>query len=235
MTILKLFCRNYRIGDLPDIQISNDDILKPLRELVFRDNHIAQKMFSAIVSSLMEKCEDEEKHQLVVTIISKLNKFPFKNKYLASALFDICLKQSNVKLFSNLDAKSVQTLTINLNLEPLGIQLLLAKPSTDSEPVAKKSRHETNREVRNVIDQEDLLATVMLYQRIEDYSSARGMFLEFKNNLSNKVHTLFFNKIIKQSGHLLTSEILLEIGKNGVQLRKSWCIQSNVGILQRPA
>ena len=103
-------------------------------------------MFSAIVSSLMEKCEDEEeKHQLVITIISKLNKFPFKNKYLASALFDICLKQSNVKLFSNLDAKSVQTLAINLNLEPLGIQLLLRKPSTDSEPVAKRSRTETNR------------------------------------------------------------------------------------------
>ena len=183
--------RNYRIGDLPDIQISNDDILKPLRELVFRDNHIAQKMFSAIVSSLMEKCEDEEKHQLIITIISKLNKFPFKNKYLASALFDICLKQSNVKLFSNLDAKSVQTLTINLNLEPLGIQLLLRKPPTDSEPVAKRSRTETCRNDQNVMDQEDLLATVMLYQKIDDYSSARGIFLEFKNDLSKKAYAAF--------------------------------------------
>ena len=177
---------------MPDIQISNDDILKPLRELVFRDNHIAQKMFSAIVGSLMEKCEDEEeKHQLVITIISKLNKFPFKNKYLASALFDICLKQSNVKLFSNLDAKSVQTLAINLNLEPLGIQLLLRKPSTDSEPVAKRSRTETIRNDQNVMDKEDLLATVMLYQKIEDYSSARGMFLEFKNDLNKKAYTAF--------------------------------------------
>ena len=28
--------RNYRIGDLPDIQIKNSDILKPLSELCFR-------------------------------------------------------------------------------------------------------------------------------------------------------------------------------------------------------
>ena len=174
--------RTYRVGDLPDIQISNNDILKPLKALCYRDNLIAQIILSSLVTSLLKNAEQQEASDLLILIIKHINTFKFTNKFLLSAFFNVCLKQPNTKLFSNINCKPIVRTCKLLNMEPLGIHLLQNKPNTDSEPVRKKARKNISlSSTRKVMDKEDLLGLIELYNNIGDDSSARGIFLEFTN------------------------------------------------------
>ncbi|KAI9209180.1 uncharacterized protein BJ171DRAFT_576762 [Polychytrium aggregatum] len=53
--------RKYRIGDLPDIQITFLDIIRPLQNLVQRDAEISQMLFANLVTALTKLCPPEER------------------------------------------------------------------------------------------------------------------------------------------------------------------------------
>ena len=183
------FFRNYRIGDLPDVQITNKDILVPLKALCYRDNTIAQILLTSIVTGLLEKSDHQKSSNVLIKFIQYINQFKFTNKYLASAIFDVCLKQSiSIKLLSNLECQNIVKICKYLNLEAIGIQLLLKKPTTDiGEPVAKKiKKDEFSNNNQRFMEKSDLLGLMELYKNIDDNSAARGLFLEFKNELKEK-------------------------------------------------
>ena len=50
--------RTYRIGELPDIQISHADVIRPLRNLCYRDETFARTLTVELVSSLAEGSDE---------------------------------------------------------------------------------------------------------------------------------------------------------------------------------
>lgn len=52
--------RNYRVGDLPDIEINHKDILLPLMALVRRDNTIATEVFVELFTQIYNQTESED-------------------------------------------------------------------------------------------------------------------------------------------------------------------------------
>ena len=158
--------RNYRIGDLPDIQIKNSDILKPLSELCFRDHSISQMFFASLASSIVDNVENEQNSDassLIFSVIEHMNSFGFTNKFLASAFFEICLKHvNNPNIYRNLECQSIVKNCKNLNMEPLGIQMLLKKPSNETaEPSIKKARKIVSNNKKEMA-QEDLLGMYLM-------------------------------------------------------------------------
>ena len=161
----------------------------PLKALCYRDNTIAQILLTSIVTSLLEKSDHQMSSKVLIEFIQHINKFKFTNKYLASAIFDVCLKQSiSMKLLSNLESQNIVKICKFLNLEAIGIQLLLKKPNTEiGEPVAKRiKKDELSNTDQRVMEKSDLLGLMELYKNIDDNSAARGLFLEFKNELKEK-------------------------------------------------
>ena len=97
-----------------------------------------------------------------------MNSFGFTNKFLAASFFEICLKNKNTNIFSLLESQSIVKNCKNLNIEPLGIQMLLKKPSNMNEiaePSNKKSRKTISNNKKEMA-QEDLLGTYITLQNL---------------------------------------------------------------------
>ena len=178
--------------------------------------------FASLASSIVDNVENENNSDdndvIILEIIKHMNRFGFTNKFLAASFYEICLKQKkNTKVFSHLECQSIVKNCKNLNLEPLGIQMLLKKPrnSETVEPSSSKKARKTVQNNKKEMPQEDLLGMyfmslfrnknylannifhifalnfflglIELYKNIGDDSSARGVLLEFKNEINSDI------------------------------------------------
>ena len=57
--------RDYRVGDLPDIEINHKDILLPLMALVRRDSTIATEFFVELFTQIYNASESDEQKGLL--------------------------------------------------------------------------------------------------------------------------------------------------------------------------
>ena len=129
--------------------------------------------FASLASSIVDNVENENNSDdddlIILEIIKHMNRFGFTNKFLAASFYEICLKQKkNTKVFCHLECLSIVKNCKNLNLEPLGIQMLLKKPRNSenvAEPSSSKKARKTVQNNKKEMPQEDLLCTYVTLQK----------------------------------------------------------------------
>ena len=129
--------------------------------------------FASLASSIVDNVENEnnsdDNDSIILEIVKHMNRFGFTNKFLAASFYEICLKQKkNTKVFSHLECQSIVKNCKNLNIEPLGIQMLLKKPrnsETVAEPSSSKKARKTVQNNKKEMPQEDLLCTYVTLQK----------------------------------------------------------------------
>ena len=127
--------------------------------------------FASLASSIVDNVENEnnsdDKDVIILEIIKHMNRFGFTNKFLAASFYEICLKQKkNTKVFCHLECLSIVKNCKNLNIEPLGIQMLLKKPrnsETVAEPSSSKKARKTVQNNKKEMPQEDLLGMYLCH------------------------------------------------------------------------
>ena len=132
--------------------------------------------FASLASSIVDNVENENNSDdndvIILEIIKHMNRFGFTNKFLAASFYEICLKQKkNTKVFSHLECQPIVKNCKNLNIEPLGIQMLLKKPkkSETAEPSLSKKARKTVQNNKKEMPQEDLLGILMSLFRNKNY------------------------------------------------------------------
>ncbi|ORE12935.1 hypothetical protein BCV71DRAFT_230098, partial [Rhizopus microsporus] len=114
-------CRSYRVGDLPDIQITYKDLLTPLEVLSSADHSISRLLFSSIVIGVVNENEREEyKEQVAQCIINNLYE---------SSLFSIPTIGSFLRIFfeldiTNIESKLIKKVSTKSFNQHIGISLL---------------------------------------------------------------------------------------------------------------
>ncbi|ORE05303.1 hypothetical protein BCV72DRAFT_250689 [Rhizopus microsporus var. microsporus] len=94
-------CRSYRVGDLPDIQITYKDLLIPLEVLSSADHSISRLLFSSIVVGVVNENEREEYKEQVAQCIT--------NNLYESSLFFIPTIGSFLRIFFELDITNIES------------------------------------------------------------------------------------------------------------------------------
>jgi DNA-dependent protein kinase catalytic subunit len=121
--------RQYRIGELPDIQIRCSDIIIPLQALAQYDNHMARllytNLFTSILTSLEAKLSSDEYTALLVTIQHRFNLMLSQSErvfrsFVASILDIVLVKSSHMKI----DAHHISSASLASQLESMGILTL---------------------------------------------------------------------------------------------------------------
>ena len=69
--------RTYRTGELPDIQISHADVIRPLRNLCYRDETFARILTVDLVSSLAKESGPTVAANLRRSLVQTINKVSF--------------------------------------------------------------------------------------------------------------------------------------------------------------
>ncbi|XP_040210104.1 DNA-dependent protein kinase catalytic subunit [Rana temporaria] len=172
--------RNYRHGDLPDIQIAYSSLIAPLQALAHRDSTLAKQLFSSLFSGILEQIEITSSSSYMNSIVTKLlSQF---NHFLSSTVsyfppFIACVQNMcyhHIELL-NLNPTSVSTSSIQSLQQPLGILLLekgLQHLQPPGEPPAKKMRGRTELPPDII----RWLQLARLYRSIGDYDVLRGIF-----------------------------------------------------------
>ena len=184
--------RKYRIGELPDIQISHADVLKPLKNLCYRDAQMSRQLVINLCLSIASSeqgekpIEDEEQfayklsHSLFKVLDTKIN-----NRILVSTCIELLQK-----LDTSLHGFSVESLVSNckkLQLESLALLLLEKRNSKGFDVSIKHSSYQptsSKRAKRVKTDQDecggfdDVMGMVSLYNSLGDFSSARGLYMQ---------------------------------------------------------
>ena len=86
--------RNYRVGDLPDIEIYHKDILLPLMALVQRDSTIATEVFVELFTQIYNQTESEEQRTLLGKGVSEILASSIKFDYGAIS----CMHKVSIEL-----------------------------------------------------------------------------------------------------------------------------------------
>ena len=176
--------RKYRAGELPDIQITNQEIIQPLKFLCHSDILLAKTIAVEIITEIITTEESEDRQRRLVNVI--LATRPKHNRYLASSILEIGLNISP-KLLTDIDVESLKLMCLSHNLSQLGVLLLEGKPSSsilsdDEEPHGKRYKSESTNQLYGSKDIHSIMA---LYKDCRDYSSARGIYLQEMKNCAN--------------------------------------------------
>ena len=118
--------RTYRIGELPDIQIRNSDIIIPLQALAQYDNHTARllyaSLFTSILNALEEKLSSDDYDDLIRKIQHRFDVMLSQSEIFypsfVAALLDIVLAKPERMQIS---AQYISASTIASHLESVGI------------------------------------------------------------------------------------------------------------------
>ena len=65
--------RQYRIGDLPDIQISYSQIIAPLQALAQRNGKVARLLYGSVFKAIFDKLETIQIEREAIETTSKIN------------------------------------------------------------------------------------------------------------------------------------------------------------------
>lgn len=179
--------RTYRIGELPDIQIRNSDIIIPLQALAQYDNHTARllyaSLFTSILNALEEKFSLNEYDDFIQTIQHRFDVMLSQSEIFypsfVAALLDIVLSKSEQMQIS---AQYISASTVASHLESVGILTiecfirLNEKNSIVRGPLKKKIKSDPdfNDQLYKKIDQ--WLELAKCYRSLANYDDVRGIF-----------------------------------------------------------
>jgi len=170
--------RKYRIGDLPDIQISFADLISPIMKLSQINSDFAKTCFVLIFGGIYDQTQELMQDAEFLENISKLLSHIFQNcdaesSSFMSAIIQVCL---NLPEGNTIDVSNLSNICRKCEIEPLGI-LLLEKyiTSLESNELAKPTKRMKTSEG----DDGKLSLWIQLsdlYRSIGEYESVRGIF-----------------------------------------------------------
>lgn len=175
--------RQYRAGELPDVQITKIDVINPLKFLCYADDVIAKQLLVEIVTQVIEEETNEDRKVQLANLV--LSTKPRKeDRCLAMAILEIGLKMPP-KLLFNLDSDYISILSSTHRLSKYGVLLLEQKTSDqghDDHSMSKRGRLQDNDDPN--FTPKDVLIMMNLYSNVHDYSNARGLYMQANANLS---------------------------------------------------
>jgi len=179
--------RTYRIGELPDIQIRNSDIIIPLQALAQYDNHTARllyaSLFTSILNALEEKLSSDEYYDLIQKIQHRFDVMLSQSEIFypsfVAALLDIVLSKPEQIQIS---AQYISASTIASHLESVGILTIECfirlnqrnQVCHGSSKKKFKSDPDINQQLYKKIDQ--WLELAKCYRSLANYDDVRGIF-----------------------------------------------------------
>ena len=187
--------RKYRVGELPDIQITNQEIIEPLKFLCHSDNILAMTISVELITRIITEEDSEDRKRRLASVI--LATRPKHNRYLAMSILEIGLNLSP-ELLTNMEIESLKSMCLSHNLSQLGVLLMERKPSQSDidEPHGKRCKSSLESELYNSTD---INAMIVLYKDCHDYSSARGIYLQEMKQYSNpKIMKALTNESLKK-------------------------------------
>lgn len=171
--------RKYRIGELPDIQISNADVVKSLKNLCTRDDQMARSLCILLSKSLSETHEDF-KEEMKNTLGGVIQEGKMNNRTLTATVFELS------QIFqSSFSSSRLIASARALQLEPVAILLLESKlSSSSSDEVGGASQSAKRRKTKGSEDVDHdpssmWLQLLELYKSIQDEETVRGLKMEF--------------------------------------------------------
>ncbi|XP_078611933.1 DNA-dependent protein kinase catalytic subunit-like isoform X3 [Branchiostoma floridae x Branchiostoma japonicum] len=173
--------RQYRVGDLPDIQIKYSYIIAPLQALAQRDSMLARLLFSSLFRGIFEEIENVKTEREAEELTEQISKFlntalSNSEKYFPpfiSSLQEICYREPR-KLSP--DASVIQQTGVVSLQQPIGIVLLeeqLVQKAGVEEPRSKRARTSStpvSAETHTWIE------LARLYKSLGDFDVLRGIF-----------------------------------------------------------
>eukprot|EP00794_Sanderia_malayensis_P010266 gene10266-11321_t len=170
--------RNYRQGELPDIQIKHSELIVPLQALAQHDSVLARRLFGvlldAVISELPAKLSEDVMKKACADIQTALdtmvNSSVAFHPPFVYAIEDACVRQKSLKL----DPASVTTACCTSLQQPIGIVLLEKQiiQNCDLGPRASKHSGQLSDDVMTWIE------TAKLYKSIELYDFVHCIFSE---------------------------------------------------------
>ena len=177
--------RQYRTGDLPDIQIKHSELIRPLQALAQRDDKVARLLFATLFTSIFSDLNkyltghevDLTKTEVQQTINGILKITQRYSPPFIAAIMDISLKQDS-SLHFYLEPTLVSTSCLVSCQQLAGImvlenQLLQSGGGPDTSSRTKRARgamQAPNEETAVWIE------LGRLYRSIEDFDTLRGIF-----------------------------------------------------------
>ncbi|XP_078691376.1 DNA-dependent protein kinase catalytic subunit-like isoform X2 [Branchiostoma floridae x Branchiostoma belcheri] len=173
--------RQYRVGDLPDIQIKYSYIIAPLQALAQRDSMLARLLFSSLFRGIFEEIENVKTEREAEDLTEQISRFlntalSNSEKYFPpfiSSLQEICYREPR-KLSP--DASVIQQTGVISLQQPIGIVLLeeqLVQKAGVEEPRSKRARTSSapvSAETATWIE------LARLYKSLGDFDVLQGIF-----------------------------------------------------------
>ncbi|KAG0180275.1 hypothetical protein DFQ29_000972 [Apophysomyces sp. BC1021] len=135
--------RNYRVGELPDIQIKHRELIEPLQALGRKDNEIARLLHAGLVVSIVNDVEtnhrkDNYKRDILAILQKNLGRSSQNFPPAIGSFLRICFELGGTNMTSSL----IRTVSEKSLSQHIGIALLEQDMDGKStgEPVLKKSR-----------------------------------------------------------------------------------------------
>ncbi|KAG8200791.1 hypothetical protein JTE90_006373 [Oedothorax gibbosus] len=172
--------RQYRIGELPDIQISNSAIIQPIQALAMHDTIIAKLLLRSLLTAVCKSVEEEfpEGFRDFNSEIAMC----FENILCQSSMYmpyviSFCLESLYQLPDLRYDEEAVFNACIRSSQQSIGILLLEAKVSDDFEPACKKKRTNSHGEALcKGLSEAVWMKLAELYRSIDAYDVANGIF-----------------------------------------------------------
>jgi DNA-dependent protein kinase catalytic subunit len=174
--------RNYRKGDLPDVQITLQSVLEPLQNITLHDGEISKILYSEIFKSTLLKMRSDQSfvEQVSTSINSIFNSSVHFYRNLFQTLFEVLILSKNEIVLS---PDLVATVCHSCGLRTLGILLLEEYIISHGEELsdAKKARGFQNNSEINI-----WVKMAELYKEMEEWDAVKSIFLE-KNDCPGNV------------------------------------------------
>ncbi|GFT93732.1 DNA-dependent protein kinase catalytic subunit [Nephila pilipes] len=170
--------RQYRIGELPDIEISNSEVIKPIQALAMNDGMIAKLLFKSLLVAIYNFIKEELPEYLETfneEIGSCFEKILQSSYLYTPNVISFCLEALNQLQDIKFDVEIVFNACIGSNQQSIGILLLETKilNGFSSEPFKKKKRPD-----KHILTEESnyWMKLAELYKSIEIYDVVNGIF-----------------------------------------------------------
>ncbi|GJJ77035.1 DNA-dependent protein kinase catalytic subunit [Entomortierella parvispora] len=139
--------RKYRDGDLPDIQISYSDIIRPLQSLAEMDVDICRMLFSKLVTSLMGQVDsynemsEDEANQFKETLVGDFKQILQKSTMLYTPFVGSILRICHDYGEADIPADLVSKVAIRSSNQHLGI-ILIEKQIQNYQPRERSAKRQ---------------------------------------------------------------------------------------------
>ncbi|XP_033121520.1 DNA-dependent protein kinase catalytic subunit-like [Anneissia japonica] len=173
--------RQYRKGDLPDIQIKNSYVIAPLQALAQHDATLAQMLFTSLFCGIFTQIEEVKQEGQAATVVHDINQhlnsmISCSTKYFPPFIHTIQEIAFHHSKQLNLDPAAVSTASLMSQEINMGIVLL-------EEYLMKKCWSDENRRKKPRLDRQQLSPEIntwiqlsRLYKAIGEFDALQGIF-----------------------------------------------------------